>query len=279
MHRLLRQLLRHRRVAPLVRFGEALLFGTRVRGDVLELLLRQYYGSRFRRDWRWSRTEPHFEDHRCFLNLWSLPGEGRWPLGRNPDFLARGLFNRELMKPGDRVLDIGCGDGFFDYFFYSGVAKWIDALDIEPAAIAHARRYHGAPNINYRRADCVKDAFPHNAYDVVIWDGAIGHFSEAGVAAVMAKARQVLKPGGVLAGSEALEQPATKTWDHELAFPELGDLGRFLRRFFPAVALKEIPPVRGRYREALFRCALTREALAVCEWQVGAALEHATAGA
>lgn len=252
---------------PAVRWAEALIFGTRLRGALLEGLLRHHHLSRFYRDWYWTREKPHFEDHHNFLQLWRLTGEASWPLGRNPDFLIRGTLNRELIRPDDDVLDIACGDGFFDASFYSGAARRVDALDIDPEALARARRHHRAPNVLFHRLDAVKDPFPGGPYRVIFWDGAIAHFTEAEVGAVMEKVRGALAPGGVLAGSEALEPPQGKSWDHHLAFAEPEDLKPFLLKWFPCVAVKEIPPIRGRYREVYFRCALTPEAIAGCAWR------------
>jgi SAM-dependent methyltransferase len=240
---------------PFIRILEAVAYGTRLRELVLEALLRRYHLSRFRRDWVWTTNPPHFEDHHCFLHLWNERGERPWPMGRNPDFLARGLHNRELIRPGDVVLNLCCGDGFFDYYFYSGVAGHVDGLDLDGRALCLARRNHSAPNITYHATDCIAVPFPREKYDRVFWDGALAHFEEKDVHTVMEKIRKVLPPGGILAGSEALENPEHKTVDHHQAFPEPPDLRRFLMKFFPYVVVKEIPPIRGRYREAYFRCS------------------------
>ena len=265
-----------RQLFPVIRILEAIAFGTQLRADILNWLLKQYYLSKFRRDWKFSATPPHFEDNRCFLNLWCVNGD-HWPLGRNPDFLTRGLLNREVMPTGCRVLDIGCGDGFFDYLFYSGVASHIDALDIEESAISLAEKYHQASNITYYVRDCVKQDFPKESYDVVVWDGAIGHFTEAEVATIMSKIQRVLGERGILVGSEALEPVERKSresshressyWDHYLAFFEAVDLKHFLEAFLPHVLVKEIPPIRGRYREVYFRCGYDLERLRGYPWQ------------
>ena len=260
------RVLQGRGVLPVFRILEAIVFGTRVRADILDYLLKHYYLSKFRRDWLLCDSPPHFEDNRCFLHLWYLSRGTRWPLGRNPDFLARGLFNREVMRAGDRVLDICCGDGFFDFLFYSGIAGQVDAIDIDRSAIAMANRYHLANNVSYRVLDCVKEELPQGSYDVVVWDGAIAHFTKDEVANVMAKIKNALGSDGILVGSEALETWEGKTWDHHLAFPEPADLRQFLLQFFPHVLIKEIPPIRGRYREAYFRCGDKREELDGHQW-------------
>ena len=47
------------------------------------------------------------------------------------------------------VLDLCCGDGFYDYHFYRHRAKSILGMDINERAIALAQREHAAPNIEY----------------------------------------------------------------------------------------------------------------------------------
>ena len=81
------------------------------------------------------------------------------------------------MRDGDRVLDIGCGDGFFARRFFAAHGARVDAIDIEPGAITHAERHNSAPQIRYFLKDAVGEPFPSDAYDVVVWDGALGHFS------------------------------------------------------------------------------------------------------
>jgi ubiquinone/menaquinone biosynthesis C-methylase UbiE len=171
------------------------------------------------------------------------------------------------MHEGCRILDIGCGDGFFDYLFYSGVAGHIDALDIEPSAISLARKYHRTSNITYYVADCVRQDFPNLTYDVVVFDGAVAHFNESDISTIMSKIQRSLAGRGFLVGSEELVSAEEKSWDHFLAFPEPDDLRHFLEAFFPYVLVKEIPPMRGRYREAYFRCGYDLERLRGCRWQ------------
>ena len=258
---------RSRRLSPMIRIVEAIVFGTHLRADILDYLVRQYYRSKFRRDWEFCVTPPHFEDNRCLLSFWYVNGDDLWPFGRNPDFLTRGFLNREVMFTGCRVLDIGCGDGFFDYLFYSGVASHIDALDIEPSAISLARKYHQAGNITYYVRDCVKQDFPNQSYDVVVFDGSIGHFTEAEISTIMPKIQRVLAGRGILVGSEELGSVEQKSWDHDLTFPEPVDLKHFLEPFFLYVLVREIPPIRGRYREAYFRCGYDLEGLRGQLWQ------------
>ncbi len=227
-------------------------------GDLLESWVRHHHLSLFRKAWRTLKEPPHFEDHRNFLNLWYLDGKKGWPLGRNPDFLMRGLFNRMVIKKGDTVLDVCCGDGFFDYLFYSPLANQIDALDFDVEALKLARHYHQYVNIRYYQSNCLTESFPKNFYDVIIFDGAIAHFRKEEIDLLMNKFKGCLSAGGILVGSEALERLEEKTWDHHQIFPNAQDLEQFLKSYFPYVSVKTLDPIGDRYQEAYFRCSVAQ---------------------
>ena len=57
------------------------------------------------RFWHSNGVNPHWADHRIDLALWSKL--------RNPEFVERGVYAREMMRPDCSVLDLCCGDGFY----------------------------------------------------------------------------------------------------------------------------------------------------------------------
>src|SRR3954453_20481443 len=149
-----------------IRLLERLAFGGRLRERVLLVLLGAYYRSLFRRQWTWSEEPPHFFDHR--IGAYDLlVGRG------SPYPQARAFHAAEMVRRGDKVLDIGCGDGFFTSRFLAARASAVDALDIEDSAIEHACRHNARPNVSYRQADAVAEPFPQSDYDVIVWDGAL----------------------------------------------------------------------------------------------------------
>jgi SAM-dependent methyltransferase len=243
--RLLKGAIRRARVA-----SELLVWGGERRERVLLGLLGGYYSSLFRRQWKYGAEEPHFFSHR--INAFRF---GFADGGARPESFYRGFFCSEVIREGDRVLDIGCGDGFFTKRFLSPRAQTIDAVDIEPAAIRDCLQFNRAPNITYRELDAVKNPFPQPAYDVVIWDGAIGHFAEKDTAAMMTKISAALSPSGVFAGSESLGHEGS---DHLQFFETLEDLGRLLTRYWRYVLLRETTySLDGSFvrREAFWRCS------------------------
>jgi 2-polyprenyl-3-methyl-5-hydroxy-6-metoxy-1,4-benzoquinol methylase len=89
--------------------------------------------------------------------------------------LSRGFFVADLLRDGDRLLDIGCGDGFFTNRFFAARCTHIDAIDNDAEAIRAACARHRASNITYALLDAAAQPFPNTRYDVIVWDGAIGH--------------------------------------------------------------------------------------------------------
>src|SRR6267154_4508051 len=73
-------------------------------------------------EWRLSARAPEWFDHYIDLH-W------KWHATRNPASWERGIFGLLAMRPGCRVLDLCCGTGFFAYYFYSGRAGSVLAMD------------------------------------------------------------------------------------------------------------------------------------------------------
>lgn len=210
-----------------------------------ERYLRGYYRYKFFKDWILAWEKPHWFDHRHDLFLWSVH--------RNAHWVERGVYAMEAMWSGCRVLDIGCGDGFYPYHFYATVASHIDAMDFDEAAIRHARRYHSHAKISYHVRDAVHQDFPSSRYDVVSWDGALAHFSWNEIQIIMAKIKAVIGTSGVLTGYEEIEQEERVSWDHKIALKSVGNLRDLLREYFPYVGTLQSYSA-GR-QNAYFRCS------------------------
>jgi len=129
-----------------------------------------------------------------------------WHRDRNPHFAERGIYSHQVISPGDNVLELCSGDGFYTYYFFSGKASHVDALDIDDNALEHARRHHSSSNIQYYRSNIVLDPFPSKSYDVVVWDSAIRRLKVEEIEIVLSKVIEVLTPtNGVFSCYEIFE--------------------------------------------------------------------------
>jgi SAM-dependent methyltransferase len=221
-----------------------------VRERILLAALKAYYRSRLRREWFWTLEPPHFFDHR--IGAFDL-AFGSAKSGPYPWF--RAFFAADVIRDGDTLLDIGCGDGFFTARFLAPRCGAVDALDVEPDAIATARRQNAAANVRYLLADAVEAPFPRERYDVIVWDGAVGHFSQESTDTMLRKVRQGLAQDGIFCGSESLGAEGV---DHLQFFTSLDDLRDVLVPHFPHVWLREIAYPTGRHlrREAFWRASV-----------------------
>jgi ubiquinone/menaquinone biosynthesis C-methylase UbiE len=226
------QLRRLRIVAgPILRAAEGVAFGGGPRRSILRALWLGHLQSSIRRDLIWAHPDHdlHFSTTTETFNLFANSA-------KTLDFqnFNRAFFAGQMIRSGDRVLDIGCGEGFFTKRFYSCQAAHVDALDIEHDAIVRARRRNSDAKVNYFQADAVTTDFPSPSYDVIVWDGALGHFAPDVTDAMLLKIKRYLRTGGVFVGSESLGHGGG---DHLQFWDSLEDLGRLFKRYFATVQL------------------------------------------
>jgi SAM-dependent methyltransferase len=242
---------------------ERLIFGGEGREALLVGLLLRHYQSRFRRDWVNSPHPPHFWYHRLG---WFRIG---FDAGASASTYSRAFYSAEVIRRGDRVLDIGCGDGFITRRFLAERAGQIHALDIEPSAIRTAQRLNGGDPIEYFQSDATVGSFPAASYDVIVWDGAIGHFDPSTTNRMLEKIKTSLEPDGIFVGSESLGHEGG---DHLQFWENLGELRAMLSAHFPYVELKELSMTIGMpgnemvRREAYWRCSLLPDRLRELDW-------------
>ena len=122
--------------------------------------------------------------------LWELLPEGLEP----SDFELRRRFLLANVKPGQRVLDVGCGEGRFATELMRAGADVV-AADVAEEPLRRARIRH--PELELRLLDCAGSwELPDAAFDVV-WAGeVIEHVHDT--AAWLSEVRRVLRSGGAL---------------------------------------------------------------------------------
>lgn len=137
--------------------------------------------------------------------------------GQRPTALRFRAYNlNSVLKPTDRVLDIGCNCGFFA-LLVSRYVQRVDGFDISPQFISiasAAQRHLGRENCRFTTSS-FQDFTVTEPYDV-IFSFAVHHWIGMPMAEYAARLRQMLKPGGlVLVESQDLGGQ-DKDWDEKL---------------------------------------------------------------
>lgn len=109
------------------------------------------------------------------------------------------FFTRHL-RPGMRVLDVGCGPGTITLGLAQLVAPGgVTGIDIQPSLIEQARALalaHQQSNVRFEVADVYGLPFADGCFDAAFGHGVLMHLAEPMRA--LAQLRRVLRPGGVI---------------------------------------------------------------------------------
>ena len=117
------------------------------------------------------------------------------------------------IKPGMRVLEIGCGSGAFTTYVARAVGPTgvVEALDIQPGMLDQLEAKLAKPafqdiqNITLHQADAYHLPFEDSDLDLVYLITVLPEIPDQGRA--LAEIDRVLKPGGILAVGELLFDP------------------------------------------------------------------------
>jgi SAM-dependent methyltransferase len=153
------------------------------------------------------------------------------------------------IKPGSRILELGCGTGYYTDIFFSPFAAEIVAIDIDPRAIETARRMHQAKNIIYEIMD-FRRTLPNAVFDVVVWSPTIFAYTTEEVDSFMGRLRKIMSNDAKLCGWTYVEV------DHpgpEILWHDMNSLAERLKRHFRNVrAFERTHPTLQPPRHALF---------------------------
>lgn len=100
------------------------------------------------------------------------------------------------IPPTDRLLDLGCGAGYFARALSLHTRATILAVDISEIAIHRARLENPDPRIEYRQADARSPFAEASPVDGVFLNSVLEHVPDSRV--VLDNAYRVLRPGGRL---------------------------------------------------------------------------------
>ena len=160
-------------------------------------------------------------------------------------------FNRLNLRSGDRILDLGCGEGRHAISAYLLADVEVYGIDLSATdlATAHTRLQefaHTPENANHRctfiRASGLKLPFADNSFDKAICAEVLEHIPN--YQGMLLEIRRVLKPGGIFAASVPRFFPEWVCWKLSDAYHEVE--GGHVRIFTSSELRRAIETLRMR---------------------------------
>ena len=124
---------------------------------------------------------------------WGTPA-GRIRADRRTDMIARGAH----LKPGMRIVEVGCGTGLFTELF-AKLGVHVTAVELSPDLLDIARKRGIDPTHVTFVHGRFEDVELPNTFDAVVGSSVLHHLE---VASALEKARTVLRSGGAIAFAE-----------------------------------------------------------------------------
>src|SRR4030081_3233158 len=151
------------------------------------------------------------------------------------DVVRRRHLVREAVavQPGEHVLDVGCGPGFYvkQLLDQVGGGGSVTGVDVSRAMLAvAAKRVDGHDNVAFYEAEATQLPVPDHAFDAAVSVQVLEYVPD--VAAALAEIHRVLRPGGRIViwdvdwatvswhtADRARMQRMLDAWDHHVAHP------------------------------------------------------------
>lgn len=134
---------------------------------------------------------------RMHFRMMSLVHETLYSLFRDP----YKVLNAAGVKPGQKILEIGCGPGFFTIPTAKIVGEKgsVYALDINPLAVKRVQQKidkGGVTNVKTILADAAETGLPDQSFDLIFLFGF--RYSVGDLEKILTELHRLLKPGGIL---------------------------------------------------------------------------------
>jgi len=121
--------------------------------------------------------------------------------------IARYKFACKWMRETDRVLEVGCGEGFGCNFFSRHVAR-VTGMDIDPETVARCAARYPRENLQFAVGDIITPKTPPDCrYDVVVSFEMIEHVGRDDGLRMVANCAAHLKKGGLFILSTPRTRP------------------------------------------------------------------------
>ncbi|MCK5716765.1 MAG: methyltransferase domain-containing protein [Thiomargarita sp.] len=176
---------------------------------------------------------------------WGTPA-GRLRAQRRGTLIAAGA----CLKPGMRVLEIGCGTGLFTEMFAKTGAELV-AVDISPELLEAAKKRHLPENqvkfLEKRFEDCDVEG----PFDAIIGSSILHHLE---LESALSKIYSLLKPGGIMSFAEP-----------NMLNPQVFIMFKF-RRWFPEISPDENAFIRWRLAHSLEKTGFEIITLTPIDW-------------
>lgn len=118
----------------------------------------------------------------------------RYVFGTAPSDFA--LEVARLIRPGDYVLDLGCGEGR-DSVFFAGLGGVVTGIDLSLEGIEKARRLARARGVRVTwRRGSMTEVLPPCPFDLIFSCGSIHYVPRAERTALFARLKTMTRPGG-----------------------------------------------------------------------------------
>jgi ubiquinone/menaquinone biosynthesis C-methylase UbiE len=135
--------------------------------------------------------------NKAHFKMMSFVHETLYGLFRDP----HGVLKSAGLGPGQKVLEVGCGPGFFTIpaARIVGETGSVHALDINPLAVGRVEQkieQEGVTNVETVLADAAQTGLPDQSYDLIFLFGFVRPIG--GLENILTELYRLLKPEGIL---------------------------------------------------------------------------------